>query len=618
MIGSATVYVQGQPVPLWQNRLDDPTSATVDGGSIVNPPATFVPGFDGNAFAGNASVYVVWDNTDVANIFDAAWNNSLGATIDLFFRGDHWSSHTGDSGLWSVVDRGGGYDGHWIMSVRDGKLRFPWRDSYTNAYAENYLTGVTLADNTTYRLTVRQFNGVFEVYLDGGAYNNSSPVYTGGFYLPNTTTPATCAFPAPNIGTGTSGREMNVGNRSHFFGGTLQSGEWVDNVRVFNGYYTPAEIPVAPPGLPVAVATADVFSGFVPLTVQFDGSASYDTNGGTIITYQWDFDNDGTADDSSGPIVSHQYSAAGDYVCKLTVTDNDSNTAIDLVPIKVYALPATGLLSVTAMEPSGTLVAGSYPLTSVTTQRIGSVPTFTANANLVGPPDVAHVLVVGTGITGGGAGAATAADALVGLELGSTISGLSGDGKFLTGWFADSVPVQPDGTPAPEVFMIESSASTDDFRIQLLTSGPGVDPPTIAAEVQVRTIDYASTSTVIGTTPRGGVGLDLDALGVTSIRGVRITGADGFGGASGVDPVLVAAVYQPCNTPFADADGDGDVDQVDFAAFQSCYTGSNPPAGAFDVERCFCFDHEGGDSDVDELDYADFEDYATGPGIPWR
>ncbi len=30
-----------------------------------------------------------------------------------------------------------------------------------------------------------------------------------------------------------------------------------------------------------------------------------------------------------------------------------------------------------------------------------------------------------------------------------------------------------------------------------------------------------------------------------------------------------------CNYPWADADGDGDVDQVDFGAWQACYTGSN-------------------------------------------
>jgi hypothetical protein len=71
-----------------------------------------------------------------------------------------------------------------------------------------------------------------------------------------------------------------------------------------------------------------------------------------------------------------------------------------------------------------------------------------------------------------------------------------------------------------------------------------------------------------------------------------------------------------CNQPFADADGDGDVDQADFAVLQTCLTGNSPPPGAFDPVRCFCLDHNG-DSDVDELDLSDFENCATGPGVPW-
>lgn len=241
------------PVPVWYNTLDDDSTSTVDGGAIVNPPSTYVPGVDGNAFAGNGSVYAAWDNDDVASIFDGVWSNSLGTTIDLYFSGDHWDTHSGDSGLWAVVDRLGGNDGHLIVSVRDKYLRFPWRDSYSNYNTTHHLTGVLLANNTVYRLTVRQFDGVIEVYLDGGAYDNSSPVYTG-VHL------GTCSFPAPNTGTGNSGRQMTVGTRSSFFGGPLQAGEWVDNVRVFNGYYTPAEIGEIPePASLLMLAAGGVF-----------------------------------------------------------------------------------------------------------------------------------------------------------------------------------------------------------------------------------------------------------------------------------------------------------------------------------------------------------------------
>jgi len=221
--------------PVWHTSLDSLASITSTGGEIQNGPASFVPGAVNSAFAGNGSVYASWDNTDVANIFDSVWDNDAGSTVDLYFRGDHWDDHFGDSGFWTVVDRYSGNDGYFITSVRDGSLRFPYKDSFTGYSEAPHLTDITLANDVTYRLTVRQYDTNFEVYLDGGAYSNSSPIYTD--YTWN----ETIAFPEYNTGP-PGGREMNVGNRSSFFGGILQTGEWVDNVRVYNGYYTPADI----------------------------------------------------------------------------------------------------------------------------------------------------------------------------------------------------------------------------------------------------------------------------------------------------------------------------------------------------------------------------------------
>lgn len=66
-----------------------------------------------------------------------------------------------------------------------------------------------------------------------------------------------------------------------------------------------------------------------------------------------------------------------------------------------------------------------------------------------------------------------------------------------------------------------------------------------------------------------------------------------------------------CNNPVFDFDGDGDVDQADFAAFQVCYTGATGtlPAG------CECAD-ENGDGLVTQSDATAFEACASGPGIP--
>ena len=87
--------VAGAVDPIWSTSTEDDTDTTNGGGSIANGPSTYVTGAYGNAFAGNGSVYAIWDNNAVAAIFDSVWVNSLGSTVDMFFCGDHWSSHSG-------------------------------------------------------------------------------------------------------------------------------------------------------------------------------------------------------------------------------------------------------------------------------------------------------------------------------------------------------------------------------------------------------------------------------------------------------------------------------------------------------------------------------------------
>lgn len=230
-------------VPIWSNTVENDAITTAGGGEIMNPPSSYVPGSHGNAFAGNGSVYADWDNAEVAALFDGAWNNTLGSTIDLYFSGDHWDTHSGDSGLWSVVDRYGGNDGFMIAQIQNGSIRITMRDSYTNLNQQALLTGITLANDTTYHLTARQFGTDIEVYLDGGAYSNAAPVYTASDF------PHTISFPEFNDGSVSGDRRMAVGTRAIFweaYGGHLQSGEWVDSIQIFNGYYTPAELPEIP------------------------------------------------------------------------------------------------------------------------------------------------------------------------------------------------------------------------------------------------------------------------------------------------------------------------------------------------------------------------------------
>ena len=82
---------------------------------------------------------------------------------------------------------------------------------------------------------------------------------------------------------------------------------------------------------PTAVASADVTSGDVPLTVNFDGSASSDPDG-TIASYAWTF---GDGDSATAANPSYSYTTAGTYTATLTVTDNEGATDSASVTIVV-------------------------------------------------------------------------------------------------------------------------------------------------------------------------------------------------------------------------------------------------------------------------------------------
>ncbi len=110
---------------------------------------------------------------------------------------------------------------------------------------------------------------------------------------------------------------------------------------------------------PVAKPAADKIYGPSPLTVNFDGSASFDpTQGGSIVSYSWDFDgatpatsnvaNPGNIQFTSEPGVPKK------YVVTLTVTDNGGATHLDSIIISVNNTPPVVTItspSITTYDP---------------------------------------------------------------------------------------------------------------------------------------------------------------------------------------------------------------------------------------------------------------------------
>lgn len=109
----------------------------------------------------------------------------------------------------------------------------------------------------------------------------------------------------------------------------------------------------------------------------------------------------------------------------------------------------------------------------------------------------------------------------------------------------------------------------------------------------------------------GGTGFDLDWLEVPApdaIRYVRVQ----VGSDEDIPEIDAVSDVFAC---LGDPDGDGDVDLLDYAQFQKCYTGEGLNAESRD---CFCLDFDrnlvNDDRDVDRFDLAAFVAVLNGPG----
>ena len=106
---------------------------------------------------------------------------------------------------------------------------------------------------------------------------------------------------------------------------------------------------------PTAVANSDIIVGDAPLTVNFNGSGSDDTDG-TIVLTNWDFD-DGPGNTGGFPTaVSHTFNTPGTYNVVLTVTDNEGATGTDMITITVNSpSPSASFSGGTNISTSGSV-----------------------------------------------------------------------------------------------------------------------------------------------------------------------------------------------------------------------------------------------------------------------
>ena len=104
---------------------------------------------------------------------------------------------------------------------------------------------------------------------------------------------------------------------------------------------------------PVAILMAEPTAGTAPLTVHFDGGASFDADDGdSIAGYTFDF-NDGSAPVSqSGPTISHTYENPSTYRARLTVTDAQGATSNNAAQVVIEVAAPDVVTTVDDADPA--------------------------------------------------------------------------------------------------------------------------------------------------------------------------------------------------------------------------------------------------------------------------
>jgi PKD repeat protein len=132
----------------------------------------------------------------------------------------------------------------------------------------------------------------------------------------------------------------------------------------------------APNTAPVARLTAAPLSGFAPLEVDFDGSASSDPDAGdSIAHYTFDFGDGSAPVTQDGATISHTYTEAGNYHASLTVQDSRGKASTNSASVVIQVMPKGDYYTTTPCRllDTRTQEGGNAPVSSGTDKTLDVV-----------------------------------------------------------------------------------------------------------------------------------------------------------------------------------------------------------------------------------------------------
>jgi PKD repeat protein len=188
-----------------------------------------------------------------------------------------------------------------------------------------------------------------------------------------------------------------------------------------SGSYTMAgNLSCQPNNPPLAVMSAMPTAGDVPLTVNFNGSASSDPDMcDSVVSYTFDFGDGSLPVTQASPTISHIYNSPGEYSARLKVTDSrarlSDNTAIVIIegsgPICGVLTPnsqffgvqgAEGSIVFTALASCSWTAASNASWLEITSSQTGSgsdVVTYIVRDNFAPVPRQGTLIIAGQTFT---------------------------------------------------------------------------------------------------------------------------------------------------------------------------------------------------------------------------